>query len=39
MLYVVAVSILAVFDISPALDAEGNPIKVVPKFLATAVTS
>ncbi|EKM75602.1 hypothetical protein AGABI1DRAFT_79771 [Agaricus bisporus var. burnettii JB137-S8] len=39
MLYIVAVSILAVYDISPALsDAEGNPIPIVPKFRAMAVT-
>ncbi|KAF9449666.1 cytochrome P450 [Macrolepiota fuliginosa MF-IS2] len=39
MLYIAAASILAVFDICPALDEKGNPIKVVPEFIAASIVS
>lgn len=38
-LYIIAASILAIFDISPALDAEGKPIEVTPAFVTDSVTS
>jgi hypothetical protein len=37
MMYIVAASLLAVYDVLPTLDAEGNTIPVVPKFQAMAV--
>ncbi|KAF9443424.1 cytochrome P450 [Macrolepiota fuliginosa MF-IS2] len=39
MLYIAAASILTIFDISPALDEEGNPIEVVPEFLPASLVS
>ncbi|KAF9445055.1 cytochrome P450, partial [Macrolepiota fuliginosa MF-IS2] len=39
MIYVAAASILTIFDISPALDEKGDPVKVVPEFIATSVVS
>jgi hypothetical protein len=32
MLYISALSILSLFDISPILDDSGAPVKVVPEF-------
>lgn len=37
MLYKTAVSILSIYDIVPALDAQGKPIRVVPGSKAGAV--
>ncbi|KXN84167.1 O-methylsterigmatocystin oxidoreductase [Leucoagaricus sp. SymC.cos] len=39
MLYITAVSILHLFDISPMLDDEGNPIDVKPEFYAESIVS
>ncbi|KAF9449667.1 cytochrome P450 [Macrolepiota fuliginosa MF-IS2] len=39
VLYIAAASILTVFDISPALDEKGDPIKVEPEFIAASVVS
>ncbi|KXN87029.1 Putative lipase ATG15 [Leucoagaricus sp. SymC.cos] len=38
-LYITAASILHLFNISPTLDDDGNPIHVVPEFSATAIVS
>jgi len=38
-LYITAASILAIFDISPALDSEGKPIKVTPEFISASLVS
>lgn len=38
-LYIMAASIIALFDISPDVDAGGNPIDVVPEFTAAALVS
>ncbi|KAF9451146.1 cytochrome P450 [Macrolepiota fuliginosa MF-IS2] len=38
-LYLISASTLSLFDISPALDTEGKPIKVVPEFTAASVAS
>lgn len=39
MIYIIAASILSFFDILPMLDGEGNPIKVVPEFIAASIVS
>ncbi|KAF9444004.1 cytochrome P450 [Macrolepiota fuliginosa MF-IS2] len=39
MLYIAAASLLAVFDISPALDEKGDPIEVEAKFVAASLVS
>ncbi|XP_006459501.1 cytochrome P450 [Agaricus bisporus var. bisporus H97] len=39
MLEITAVSILCIFDIVPALDAQGKPIDVVPEFTPASITS
>lgn len=39
VLQIIAVSILCLFDISPALNSEGNPIDVIPTFTAASITS
>lgn len=39
MLYIMAVSILSLFDIVPALDADGKPIYVEPKFTTDSLSS
>ncbi|KAF9451150.1 cytochrome P450 [Macrolepiota fuliginosa MF-IS2] len=38
-LYLTCVSILSLFDISPALDADGKPIEAVPEFFAASLVS
>ncbi|KAF9451158.1 cytochrome P450 [Macrolepiota fuliginosa MF-IS2] len=38
-LYLISASILSLFDISPALDAEGKTIDVIPEFVSTSVVS
>lgn len=38
-LYIIAASILALFDISPALDVEGKPIEVTLAFVSDSVAS
>ncbi|KAJ3567140.1 hypothetical protein NP233_g6558 [Leucocoprinus birnbaumii] len=39
LLYLVAASLLHLFDIVPALDRDGNPIKVIPQFKQAAIIS
>nr|CAC85300.1 cytochrome P450 [Agaricus bisporus] len=39
MLEITAASILCLFDILPALDAQGKPIDVVPEFTPASITS
>ncbi|EKM78869.1 hypothetical protein AGABI1DRAFT_40804, partial [Agaricus bisporus var. burnettii JB137-S8] len=39
MLQITAASILCLFDILPALDAQGNPIDIVPEFAPESITS
>jgi hypothetical protein len=39
MLQIAAASILCLFDIVPALDAEGNDIEVIPEFTPASLTS
>ncbi|KAF9447950.1 cytochrome P450, partial [Macrolepiota fuliginosa MF-IS2] len=39
MIYIAAASILSIFDISPMLDEKGNPVKVVPEFIAVSIVS
>ncbi|XP_006455053.1 hypothetical protein AGABI2DRAFT_187530 [Agaricus bisporus var. bisporus H97] len=38
-IHLIAASILCLFDILPEVDADGNPINVVPKFAPSSVTS
>ncbi|KAF9449659.1 cytochrome P450 [Macrolepiota fuliginosa MF-IS2] len=38
-LYIVSVSMLSLFDISPEIDPNGNPIQVVPEFKPASITS
>ncbi|KAJ3563542.1 hypothetical protein NP233_g8875 [Leucocoprinus birnbaumii] len=38
-LFIMASSIVSIFDISPELDANGCPIEVVPQFRGNAITS
>ncbi|KAF5356850.1 hypothetical protein D9756_006808 [Leucocoprinus leucothites] len=38
-LYIAAASILSMFDISPVLDENNNPIKVKPEFIAASLAS
>ncbi|XP_006455052.1 hypothetical protein AGABI2DRAFT_209318 [Agaricus bisporus var. bisporus H97] len=38
-IHLIAASILCLFDILPEVDAEGNPINVVPKFAPSSLTS
>ncbi|KAF7762360.1 hypothetical protein Agabi119p4_8953 [Agaricus bisporus var. burnettii] len=38
-IHLIAASILSLFDILPEVDADGNPINVVPKFAPSSVTS
>ncbi|KAF5346774.1 hypothetical protein D9756_010418 [Leucocoprinus leucothites] len=38
-LYIIAVSILSLFDISPELDENGLPIELIPEFKGNAITS
>ncbi|KAF9451159.1 cytochrome P450 [Macrolepiota fuliginosa MF-IS2] len=38
-LYLISASILSLFDISPALDAEGKTIDVIPEFVSTSAVS
>ncbi|KXN82009.1 O-methylsterigmatocystin oxidoreductase [Leucoagaricus sp. SymC.cos] len=38
-LYIAAASILSLFDISPALDANNNPIEVKPEFCVASLVS
>jgi len=39
MIYITAASILTIFDISPVLDEKGNPVEVVPEFMAASIVS
>ncbi|KAF9445054.1 cytochrome P450 [Macrolepiota fuliginosa MF-IS2] len=39
LIYITAASILAAFDILPALDEKGDPIKVVPEFISASLIS
>ncbi|KAF9451148.1 cytochrome P450 [Macrolepiota fuliginosa MF-IS2] len=38
-LYLICASILSLFDISQALDADGKPIEAVPEFVAASLVS
>ncbi|KAJ3569369.1 hypothetical protein NP233_g5091 [Leucocoprinus birnbaumii] len=38
-LYIIAASVLSLFDISPKLDTNGSPINIVPQFKGDALTS
>jgi hypothetical protein len=38
-LYLLSASILSIFDISPAVDENGNEINVNPQFMGTKITS
>ncbi|KAF5346731.1 hypothetical protein D9756_010407 [Leucocoprinus leucothites] len=39
VLYLAAASIIYLFDISPAIDADGNTIEVEPEFIAASLVS
>jgi cytochrome P450 len=38
-LYIAAASIMYLFDLSPPLDAEGNPVEVTPYFSSDSIGS
>ncbi|KAJ3567141.1 hypothetical protein NP233_g6559 [Leucocoprinus birnbaumii] len=39
LLYIAAASLVHLFDIAPAVDHDGNPIKVIPQFKQAALIS